>query len=343
MRRFTVVSGLALAIALSGTSAFAQLGIARGKVLDHEGNPLQGAVVTATLKAEKDLKYTSPPTNKKGEWVVTVMTSSKSWMLTATKEGWVDVGAPHQTEIRMGGTVDVPPISMVTEALAPRAKAAAAARKELANMSKEEREKLQAEAKAWEEIKGIFKTAVDLTNADQLDEAEVLFKEIVAKKDDVPEVHYNLGILYLRKKNFPSAEAAFVKALELRPDYLDAMIPLANVYQNTNQNAKAEEMLAKVVAGNPSDARAVFTLATVYFTSSKYPEALDAFNKVLALDAANAEPYYYIGSILISQNKTAEAVANLEKYVAGAPPTAVNVPTAQALIQALKPAAPKKK
>ncbi len=343
MRRFTIASGLALALVLSGTSAFAQLGSARGKVVDDKGNPLQGVVVTATLTAEKDLKYTSPATNKKGEWVVTVMTSSKAWKLTATKEGWVDVAAPHSVEIRMGNTTEAATIEMVPESDAPRAKAVAAARKDLANMSKEEREKLLAEAKAWEAIKGVFKTAVDLTNADQLDEAEALFKDILTKKDDVPEVHYNLGILYLRKKNFPEAEAAFLKAIALRPDYVDAMIPLANVYQNTNQNSKAEEMLAKVVASDPSNARAIFTLATVYFTSSKYPEALDTFNKVLTLDPANAEPYYYIGSILISQNKTAEAVTNLEKYVAAAPPTATNVPTAQALIQALKPAAPKKK
>jgi Tfp pilus assembly protein PilF len=343
MRRLTIASGLALVFALGATSAFAQLGSARGKVVDNEDKPLQGVVVTVKLTAEKDLQYTSPPTNKKGEWVVTVMTGSNAWMVTATKQGWVDVEAPHKCAIRMGGTTEVTTIKMYPESEAGKMKAVFAARKDLANMTKEEREKLQAEAKAWAEIKGIFTTAVELTNADQLDEAEVLFKEILTKKDDVPEVHYNLGILYLRKKNFPSAEAAFGKAIELRPDYLDAMIPLANVYQNTNQNAKAEEMLAKVVAGSPNDARALFTLATVYFTSSKYPEALETFNKVLTLDTANAEPYYYIGSILISQNKTAEAVTNLEKYVAAAAPTAANVPTAQALIQALKPAAPKKK
>jgi superkiller protein 3 len=188
-----------------------------------------------------------------------------------------------------------------------------------------------------EELTANFKKATELTQAGQLDQAEVLYKEILVKHPSVPEVHYNLGYVYAQKKDWPSAEGAYLKAIELRPNYGEAYTALSRVYSNSGQQAKATEILAKAAAENQGDPKVQFGVAVDLFNQGKADEAAAAFQKVLGLDPNHAESYYFLGSLAVQQNKIPEAVTHLEKYLSMNPTNAQNVATAQGLLQALKP------
>jgi superkiller protein 3 len=153
----------------------------------------------------------------------------------------------------------------------------------------------------------------------------------------VPEVHYNLGYVYSQKKDWPAAEAAYLKAIEVKPSYGEAYTALSRVYSSSGQPAKATEILAKASAENKGDPKVQYGVAVDLLNSGKTDEAIAAFNKLLEIDPNHADAYFHLGTLAVQQNKVDEAVTHLEKYLSMNPTNAQYVATAQGLLQALKP------
>ena len=55
-----------------------------------------------------------------------------------------------------------------------------------------------------------------------LDEAIVELKEAIRLKVDNPEIHNDLGGVYMKKGMYEEAIAEFEKAIEINPDYTQA-------------------------------------------------------------------------------------------------------------------------
>ena len=309
MKRLFVTGGLFLALALAGSAARAQTGTARGKILDDKGQPLPDAIVTIEYQGGITRKYETK-TNKKGEYTQ-VGIYPGAYKITVTKEGYQ--GGVQDARISLGEPTYLVDMKLLTKSAAQAAAAAG--------------------DKGQEELRAAFKNATDLTQAGKLDEAISAYNDITLKHPNVAEVQFNLGYIYRQKKDWPAAEAAYKKALELRPAYSEAKAALLAVYQDSQQPEKAAELAA--TAGD--DAKVQFNLGVSYLNSGKGEEALAAFQKVVAAEPANPEPHYHIGTIFVGQNKIPEAIASLEKYLSMNPTNAQNVATAQGLLQALKP------
>ena len=305
MKRLFVIGGLVAAFALAAGEARAQTGTARGKVLDQKGEPIVDAKIVLEYQGGVARKYETK-TNKKGEYTQ-VGLASGTYRITASKEGL----APFfiETRISLGEATYVPDIKLASAQAVAQAAAAQAA----------------------DEITPAFNAAVELARAGKLDEAEAAYKALAVKAPSIPEIHLNLGFLYRQKKDWAAAEAAYNKALELRPNYSDANAGLLAVYQASGQADKA----AALATSAGGDAKVQFDMGATYLNAGKYEEALAAFQKAAAADPSNPETYYHLGTIYVGMNKIAEARTNLEKYVSMNPKNAQNLATAQGLLQAL--------
>jgi tetratricopeptide (TPR) repeat protein len=308
MKRFFVMAGCCLALCLAGSRAHAQTGAVRGKVVDDKGQPVADAKITIDFKGGVNRTFNTK-TNKRGEYAQ-VGLAPGNYRITASKEGFQSVYS--ENHVGLGDPTEVPDIKLVP----PQAAAGGGAG-----------------GGGGEELQAAFKKAVELTDAGKLDEAEAAYKDILTKHPTIAQVHYNLGYVYMQKKDWPSAEAAYKKALEIKPDFSDASIALAKVYQESGQKDKAMETMA---AGG-SDPKVLFNLGIMNLNAGKYDEAEAAFNKVMELDPNNAEVHFHMGTIALNKGKADEAIAHLEKYLSMSPQNAQNVSTAQQLVQALKP------
>jgi tetratricopeptide (TPR) repeat protein len=309
MKRLWLTVGLLMAVALVGSEAGAQTGTARGKILDDKGQPLEGVVVTIDYQGGVTRKYETK-TNKKGEYTQ-VGIYPGVYKVTANKEGFQ--GGVLDARIALGEPTYLPEMKLMNRAAAQAAAAAG--------------------DKGRQELMAAFKNATDLTQAGKYDEALAAYNDIVAKNPSIPEVHYNLGYIYTQKKDWANAEAAYKKALELKPSYSEANAGLLRVYQDSGQTEK----VAALASSAGDDPKVQFNLGVTFLNSGKADEALAAFQKAAAGDPANAEPYFYMGTLLVGQNKVPDAIASLEKYLSMNPTNTQNVATAQGLLQALKP------
>ena len=311
MKRLLITGGLLLGFALAGSEARAQTGTARGKIMDDKGQPLADAVVTIDYQGGVTRKYETK-TNKKGEYTQ-VGIYPGVYKVTVNKEGYQ--GGVLDARISLGEPTYLPDMKLVTRSAAQAAAGGG-------------------DSKAREELTAGFKNATALTQAGKFDEALAAYNELLAKNPSIPEIQYNLGYIYRQKKDWPAAEAAYKKALELRPGYSEANAGLLGIDQESGQADKA----AALGAAAATDPKVQFGIAVAALNAGKSEEARAAFQKVAAADPGNVEVNYYLGTLEVGQNKIPEAIAHLEKYLSLNPTNAQNVATAKGLLQALKPA-----
>ena len=316
MKRVYVAAALVAAgLLLTADAGWAQsTGAVRGRVVDEKGQPLQDALVNLDFQGGVTRKFDTK-TNKKGEFTQVGLVPG-GYRITANKEGYV--GTYIDTRVGLGEPMQIPEMKLMSKAAA---QAAAGGEAEKANAA----------------LREMFAKANQLTTEGKSDEAIAAYNEVLAKNPQIAEAHYNIGYLKSQKKDWPAAEAAYLKALEIRPGYGEAISALARVYQDSGQPAKATEILTKAATDNPKDGKVQFNLGVFYLNSGKAEEAAAAFTKAAEVDPTNAEVYYHLGTLSVGQNKIPEAIANLEKYLSMNPTNTQNVATAQGLLAALKP------
>jgi tetratricopeptide (TPR) repeat protein len=316
MKRVYVAAGVVAAgLLLTAEAGWAQsTGAVRGRVVDEKGQALPDAVVSLDYQGGVTRKFDTK-TNKKGEFTQVGLVPG-GYRITANKEGYV--GTYLDTRVSLGEPMQLPDLKLTTKAAA---QAAAGGEAEKANAA----------------LRELFAKANQLSQEGKSDEAIAAYTEVLAKNPQIAEAHYNIGYLKGQKKDWPGAEAAYLKALEVRPGYGEAISALARVYQESGQAAKATELLTKAATDNPKDAKVQFNLGVFYLNSGKAEEAMASFLKAGEADPANAEVYYYLGTLYVGQNKIPESIASLEKYLSMNPTNTQNIATAQGLLAALKP------
>lgn len=321
MKRTLIAGGLILASLLMGVDiASAQSsGTARGKVLDDKGQAIEGATILIEFQGGVTRKYTTK-SNKKGEFTQ-VGLQPGMYKFTVSKDGYQ--GGLLDTRIGLGEATYLPDFKLIPGAAAgPGGDGKAAA--EI--------------AKKNDEIRAVVAKGEAHIKAGETDAAIATFQELLAKPIAAPEqVHFQLATLHAQKKDWKSAEASYLKALELKPDYTAAQVELANIYQISGEKEKAAELMGKAQASGSSDAGALFSMGVVHINAQRYDEAEAAFTKVVELNPAQSEAHYHLGTIALNKGKTPEAVAHLEKYLSMNPTNTAYVTTAQGLIKALKP------
>lgn len=307
MKRFIAgVFGLAF---LASLALAAETGIVRGKVVDDKGQPIPEAQIVMESQTGSGQKFTQKA-NKKGEYIQ-VGLKTGLWRITATKEGYG--GQFAEVTVGIGAESRVPDLKLVAGGGAGKSKGSA-------------------------ELQEAYEKANALVAASDFDGAIAGLNEILTKGPSKPEVvHTRLGQVYLKKSEFPAAEEAFKKALELKPSHLDAIRGLSDTYIKMRRGSDATALFAQYTTENPEDAEGQFLYGFVLFNTGNQPEAEIAFAKVMELDPSNNAVHFYMGMILVGKNKVPEAIASLEKYLASNPTDPTSIETAKGLIAALKP------
>jgi predicted Zn-dependent protease len=282
-----VVGALALVLA-SGVHARAQMGAARGQVVDEDGDPVAGATVELLFLGEVDRKFTTE-TNDKGRY--TQMVNTGRYRVTVSKEGYQ--GTYLDQRIETGAPTDLPTLTLVSRESAVR--------------------------KAMAPVLEQFKKAAELSAAGKVDEAIAIYRAVEKEHPKIPELHFNLGTLYSRQKRFPEAETEYLKAIELAPDSVDAHVLLADVRKNMGRADEAVAALQKLVAESPEDARLHYELGRFYISVDRQEDAFASFEKVRELDPENVDVLYLLGTLSINQSKVEQAVSFLQSYLDRAP------------------------
>ncbi len=213
-RRSLVICAFVLGVAAFTVPAYAQ-GQVKGKVVDADNKPIEGATITLEMTEGRGKFQTK--SDRRGEFRHIGLPLG-NYRVTASKDG-----LSQSFEQRVGFD------SEVNFVLKPGTQA---------DMSDEERKKAEARMAA---VTGAFDEGVALSNAGKYDEAIEKFNAVLAEAPKCAECHLNIGTVYMLKKEYDQAEASFKKVLEINPESADAYNGLANVYNAQKKFAEAAE------------------------------------------------------------------------------------------------------
>jgi tetratricopeptide (TPR) repeat protein len=282
--------------------ADAQTGQVKGKVVDAQNKPVEGAIIVIEMTEGMNRKYETK-TDRRGEYVQ-VGLQPGNYKITASKDG---MSQSFNQRIRLD-------VSQVNFALKPGM---------VADVSEADRKKQEEKVNA---LKGAFEQGVILSNEGKHDEAIAKFNEVIAIIPKCAECYQNIGTIHSRKKEYEQAEAAFKKALELKPDSADAYNGLATVYnaqkkfdEAAEASAQAQKLGGPAGTAGGANAGTVFNQGVIAWNAGKVPEAKKLFEQAVEIDPKLADAHYWLGMATLNEGKLPEAGKYFEEYLKLAP------------------------
>jgi tetratricopeptide (TPR) repeat protein len=148
---------------------------------------------------------------------------------------------------------------------------------------------------------------------DDHDKAVLLYDRILATRTEPEErdwvLFYRRGISHERSKNWPKAEADFLRALELSPDQPDVLNYLG--YSWIDQGINLDDGLAKVkkaVQLKPNSGFIIDSLGWAYYRLGRYEEAVAELTRALELMPSDPVVNDHLGDAFWKADRKLEAV-----------------------------------
>jgi Tfp pilus assembly protein PilF len=162
-----------------------------------------------------------------------------------------------------------------------------------------------------------FSTGVMHLREGRVDLALEEFKRAVKEDPKNPYFQKGLGLAYAAKREWKEAIAAFRKALELNPYYVDVRNDLAAalIGSGDREAGKKEFLGAFSDPTNPTPEISARNLGQAYLEEKNYPEAISWFRTSLNRNKDYPDPYLGIAEALLASGRLEEAVAQLEAGV----------------------------
>jgi len=167
-------------------------------------------------------------------------------------------------------------------------------------------------AETREEVRKLYSTGVEYIKQMKYEDAEVVFRKIVEAGYEFPEAYGNLGYAKMRLRKNSEAIFEFKNALNLNPDYTDALNNLGIIYmEHPATIAMGLSHLKKVVELKPDNPDYHDSLGMCYHKMGFMKEAEKEFMTSILLDKTGTAPVLHLGMLFESDGKDEQAA---EKY-----------------------------
>ena len=170
------------------------------------------------------------------------------------------------------------------------------------------------EAEQFRKVYPLFRTVVMARSIDNA-QAERLFRADLDKDPSDPLPYVGLGILALRKRDYPTAIDFMEKALERGKDYRLALLTyLGQAYQMSGRDQDAVRTLKESLSELGENSTALYYLGLSYQNLGQYTQSADIFERLAVSPAAKDDVYYHLGIAYGRLNRLAEAHYNFGLY-----------------------------
>jgi Tfp pilus assembly protein PilF len=281
---------------------------AQGKVVDEAGQPLGDVIVAAVMEGQ-DKPFQQAKTNNKGEWSVQNLVAGKWKFYFGGKQGLEEKSV--DADVGESGTVTVPEV------------------------------KLAKPVDHDAVINAEIQKAADLMQTRQPAEARKVYQAILDKYPQAQPVFRAQVIgavaqTYMAENQAPQAIEQLKKATETDPSNADLQLAYGEILMQANQRAEGEKVLLSLDLSKVKDPFPYMNIIIGKINDQKADEALDLIAKLMTQFPTENTLYYYRGRANLAAKKMPEAKADLEKFVAAAPPTARELPDAKKILEQMK-------
>jgi tetratricopeptide (TPR) repeat protein len=153
--------------------------------------------------------------------------------------------------------------------------------------------------------KKLFEAGEAALRAGNLDEAERNFRKVVSLQPGVAGTYANLGVIHMRRKQWPQALAMLHKAEKLAPEMAGVRLNIGLVYFRQNQYGAAIVPFESVVRQSPASFQARYLLGLCYFFNDRWTDSIGALRPLWA-QASDQMNYLYVLGIAAYKSKDSQ-------------------------------------
>lgn len=124
---------------------------------------------------------------------------------------------------------------------------------------------------------------------------------------------FEKGFSFHQKGKFSEAKYFYIQALELEPNYFDALQRLGLLLAQTQQYSQAIELLSKALKINPNHAECYNNRAVVLQEIGRLEEALVGYDQAIAIHPEYVDAHSNRGNVLKQLNRLDEALKSYDK------------------------------
>jgi Tfp pilus assembly protein PilF len=146
-------------------------------------------------------------------------------------------------------------------------------------------------------VKETLTYALQMHKANNLKEAENLYKEILRAKPNHSETLFLLGSLLSQTNRFNLSKQLLNKVLEIQPNHISALNNLGNVLKELGEPKKALDCYHKAIQINPNYADAHNNLGVLFKESGEYQKAVNSYEKAIEIQPNKINAYNNLGII----------------------------------------------
>ncbi len=323
--KFTVLIAFLLVVTTLPVQATSGPREAQGVVLDGEGNPVQGAILTFTPADSANKQPVTAKTNKKGRFFINLFSDKgDNFAIAIQAEGFLPVevflesrnvnrvltGDPIKKQLKYGQSIPeiyIRPLGQgeVRITLAPEADVLAAAQAEAAVVAAKEnaaKEAAQPQKDPWAE-------ALALAADGDLGDAVPFFEEAIERKpDDLERRETFAKVLYQLDRHDDAVEQAN-KAVELAPQSVGPRMVIYSSHVARGDLDAARTVLEEAREIAPDNLNVLEQVGYIAGQQGDTEAAIDAYEQVVEISAANADVWARLGDLYAAIGESAKSEA----------------------------------
>lgn len=164
-----------------------------------------------------------------------------------------------------------------------------------------------------------LRRAVELHQARRLAEAETAYRELLAWRPDLAEVHVNCALAQMGLGKYREAESSLRLAVAADPKLAKAYSRLGDVQCFQNRYRDAVKSYGEALALRPGIPEVLNNLGNAHKLLGEVQEAASCYRQAIALRPGFAQAHNNLGLCLLQQGKTGEAKSSFHRAIAAAP------------------------
>lgn len=154
-------------------------------------------------------------------------------------------------------------------------------------------------------------------HAEAISTIRTLTKDSEYENQHLP--HYYMAKIYIEKEDTKNAEASFLKAISIKPGFVEAVLALGSLYEGADKRAQVIKMYESFQDKMGPNERVAEHLARFYLEDEQYDKAFKQLEIVVASDSDNLNAKVKMALILIEMKDYPRAIKRLKEILAAAP------------------------
>lgn len=140
------------------------------------------------------------------------------------------------------------------------------------------------------------------------------FEKALALEPTNPVLHTELGKLLIIN-NPEKARESFTQAIELKPDYLPALIQSALIYEREENLDEAIRKMEDLAKPHPFNVEVLFQLGRLYFNADRIDDAISQLERVVDIMPNHSNAHYSLGAAYQKKSQKEKAIKEFEKVL----------------------------